>query len=90
VTQIFYNGQPSHGGDRTIFEVMTSTLPQGTLGSVASLCFVDRFMSFCTFSFGHCVVFLSSKYGFWLPLWYLQTLLIIYSLVSASAQNDDL
>ena len=27
VTQIFHNGQPSHGGDRKIFEVMTSTLP---------------------------------------------------------------
>ena len=27
----------------------------------------------CTFSFGHCVV-CSSIYGFWLPLWYLQTL----------------
>jgi hypothetical protein len=25
VTQIFHNGQPSHGGDRKIFEVMTST-----------------------------------------------------------------
>jgi len=25
VTQIFHNGQPSHGGDRTIYEVMTST-----------------------------------------------------------------
>ena len=37
VTQIFHNGQPSHGGERTIFEVMTSTLPKGTLGSVASL-----------------------------------------------------
>ena len=37
VTQIFHNGQPSHGGDRKIFEVMTSTLPKGTLGSVASL-----------------------------------------------------
>jgi hypothetical protein len=37
VTQIFHNGQPSHGGDRNIFEVMTSTLPKGTLGSVASL-----------------------------------------------------
>jgi hypothetical protein len=36
VTQIFHNGQPSHGGDRKIFEVMTSTLPKGTLGSVAS------------------------------------------------------
>jgi hypothetical protein len=37
VTQIFRNGQPSHGGDRKIFEVMTSNLPQGTLSSVASL-----------------------------------------------------
>jgi hypothetical protein len=37
VTQIFHNGQPNHGGDRKIFEVMTSTLPKGTLGSVASL-----------------------------------------------------
>ena len=37
VTQIFHNGQPSHGGDRKIFEVMTSTLPKGNLGSVASL-----------------------------------------------------
>jgi hypothetical protein len=37
VTQIFHNGQPSHDGDRKIFEVMTSTLPKGTLGSVASL-----------------------------------------------------
>ena len=37
VTQVFHNGQPSHGGDRKIFEVMTSTLPKGTLDSVASL-----------------------------------------------------
>jgi hypothetical protein len=36
VTQIFHNGQPSHDGDRKILEVMTSTLPKGTLGSVAS------------------------------------------------------
>ena len=25
VTRIFHNGQPSHGGDRKTFEVMTST-----------------------------------------------------------------
>jgi hypothetical protein len=25
VTQLFHNGQPSHDGDHTIFEVMTST-----------------------------------------------------------------
>jgi hypothetical protein len=36
-TDIKNNGQPSLGGDRKIFEVMTSTLPKGTLGSVASL-----------------------------------------------------
>jgi hypothetical protein len=39
------------------------------------VCFVDLCLSFCTFSFGHCVVCYSSIYGFWLPLWYLQTLL---------------
>ena len=38
-------------------------------------CFVDRCLSFCTFPFGHRVVCSSSIYGFWLPLWYLQTLL---------------
>ena len=37
MTQIFHNSQPSHGGNRNIFEVMTSTLSRGTLGSVASL-----------------------------------------------------
>ena len=37
VTQIFHNGQPRHGGNRNIFEVMTSTLPKGTIVSVASL-----------------------------------------------------
>jgi hypothetical protein len=31
------NGESSHGGDRKIIEVMTSTQPIGTLGSVASL-----------------------------------------------------
>jgi len=37
VTQIFHNGQPSHGGDRNTLEVRTSTEPIGTLDSVASL-----------------------------------------------------
>ena len=35
VTQIFHNGQPIHGGDRTTFEVMTSTYLRGIIGSVA-------------------------------------------------------
>jgi hypothetical protein len=42
---------------------------------VLYVCFGGRCLSFCTFSFGHCVVFSSSIYGFWLSLWYLQTLL---------------
>ena len=37
VTQKFHNGQPSHDGDRKMFELMTSALPKGTLGSVVSL-----------------------------------------------------
>jgi hypothetical protein len=37
--------------------------------------FVDRCLSCCTFSLSHCVVCSSSIYCFWLPLWYLQTLL---------------
>jgi hypothetical protein len=37
VIQIFHNVQPSHGGDHKMFEVMASTLPRGTIGSVASL-----------------------------------------------------
>ena len=39
---------------------------------VLNVCFVDRCLSLCTFSFGHCVV-CSSIYGLWLLLWYLQT-----------------
>ena len=46
-----------------------------TRSLVLYVCFVDRYLSFCAFSFGHCVVCSSSIYGFWLPLWYLQTLL---------------
>ena len=47
---------------------------RGTQILVLCVCFVDRCLSFCTFSFDHCVVCSSSIYGFWLPLWYLQTL----------------
>ena len=50
-----------------------------TRSLVLYVCFVDRCLSLCTFSFGHCVVCSSSIYGFWLPLWYLQTLLLVIS-----------
>ena len=45
---------------------------------VLCVCFVDRCLSFCTFSFGHCVVWSSLIYWFLLHLWYLQTLLITF------------
>jgi hypothetical protein len=35
------------------------------------LFFVDFCLSFCSFSFGHCVI-CPSIYGFWLPIWYLR------------------
>ena len=47
-----------------------------TRSLVLCVCFVDRCLLFCTFSFDHCVVCPSSIYGFWLPLWYLQTHLV--------------
>ena len=47
-----------------------------TRSLVFCVCFVDSYLSFCTLSFGHCVVCSSSICGFWLPLWYLQALLI--------------
>jgi hypothetical protein len=51
-----------------------------TRSLVLFVCFVDRCLSFCTFSFGHCVVCSSLIYRLWLPLWYLQTLLMFYML----------
>jgi hypothetical protein len=45
-----------------------------TWSLVLYVCFIDRCLSFCPFSFGHCVV-CPAIYEFWLPLWYLQTLL---------------
>ena len=43
---------------------------------VFCVCLLYRCLWFCPFSVGHCVVCSSSIHGFWLPLWYLQTLLI--------------
>ena len=55
---------------------------------VLYVCFVDRCLSFCTFSFGHCVVCSSSIYGFWLPLWYLQSPLDFGFCLSNCFVND--
>jgi len=48
-----------------------------TRALVLCVCFVDRCLSFNTFAFGHFVVCSSSLYKFWLPLWFLQTRLIV-------------
>jgi len=53
-----------------------------TRSLVLCVYFVDRCFSFCAFSFGHCLDCSSSIYGFWLPLWYLQ------SLLSSSVNQD--
>ena len=64
----------------TLSEHLSSPLVFSGVRVIRSLvlyvCFVDCCLSFSTFSFGHCVVYSSSIYGFWLPLWYLPTLLI--------------
>ena len=63
----------------TLPEHMSSSLVFSGVRVTRSLllyvCYVDRCLSFCTFSFGHGVICSSSIYRFWLPLWYLQTLL---------------
>ena len=62
-----------------------------TRSLVLYVSFVYRCLSFCTFSFGHCAVCSSSIYGFWLSLWYLQTLLGTgrwFSLVSSTNKTD--
>ena len=46
-----------------------------TWSLVLCVYFEDHCLSFFHFSFGHCVICPSSIYGFWLYLWYLQTLL---------------
>jgi hypothetical protein len=61
---------PEHLSSRPVFSGVRITR-----SLVLYVCFVDRCLSFCSFSFGHCVVCPSSIYGSWLPLWYLQTLL---------------
>ena len=58
----------------TINTVSHSSTVTQSLG--LCVCFVDRCLSCCPFSFGHCVFCSSSIYGFWLPLWYLQTFLL--------------
>ena len=45
-----------------------------TRSLVLCVCFLNNCVSFCPFAFSHRVVCPFSIYGFWLSLWYLQTL----------------
>ena len=65
---------PEHLSSPTVFSGV-----RVTRSLLLYVCFVDRCLSFCTFSFGHCVVCPFLIYGFCLPLWYLQTLLRLKS-----------
>ena len=68
---------PLAGPDRPILLEHLSSPPvfsgvRVTQSLVLCVCFVDLCLSFCSFSFDHCVVCSSSIYG--LPIWYLQIL----------------
>jgi hypothetical protein len=56
-----YRGLPEHLSSPPVFSGV-----HVTRFLVLYVCFVDRCLSFCTLSFGHCVVCSSSIYGFWL------------------------
>ena len=49
---------PEHPSSPSVFSGV-----RVTRSLVVCVCFVDRWLSFCTFSFGHCVVCSSSIYG---------------------------
>ena len=62
---------------------------RATRSLVLYVCFVDRCLSFCIFSFGHYFVSSSSIYGFLLPLWYLQTLLKVFGSNKTKGPKQD-
>jgi hypothetical protein len=55
-----------HTGVKHDFQVFSGV--RVTRSLVLYVCFVDRCLFFCTFSFGHCVVCSSSIYGLLLSL----------------------
>ena len=74
--KIYWHSAWSEKNQKTNASIRTATLPEHlssppvfsgvrvTRSLVLYVCFVDRCLSFCTFSFGHCVVCSSSIYGF--------------------------
>ena len=68
---------PEHMTSSSVFSGVTRSL-------VLYVCFVDRCLSFCTFSFGHCVLlrFTDSDYSFGIfKLFFIQSYLKSYFLV---------
>jgi hypothetical protein len=63
------NGKCFRSDDFNFTKETLGSAVRVTRSLVLYVCFVHRCLSFCTFSFGHCVV-CSSIYRFWLPLWY--------------------
>jgi len=59
-----------------------------TQSLVLCVCFLDRCFFFCPFSFGRYVVCSSLLFRFWLPLWYLQTLLCMFLLINNCYKID--
>ena len=72
-TSFFFVTLPEHLSSSPVFSGV-----RVTRSLVLYVCFVDCCLSFCTFYFGHCVVCSPLIYGFWLPLWYLQSLQFTY------------
>ena len=60
---------PEHLSSLSVFREVSVTR-----SLVLSAMFCRSLFVICPFSFGHCFV-CTSAYGFWLPLWYLQTIL---------------
>ena len=58
-----------------------------TRSLILYVCVVCRCLFVCAISFGHCVVCSHSICGFWLPLWYLQTLPTQYIILIRNSNN---
>jgi len=77
---------PEHINSPPVFSVVR------VIRSLVLFCFVDRCLSFCTFSFGQCVVCSSSIYGFWFHHWYIdeQTTKLYNYTAYLSTGNDNI
>jgi hypothetical protein len=73
----------SASGTRRVNLVTNPVINHERGKDLEDVCFLDCCLSFCTFSSGHCVGCSSAIYGFWFPLWCLQTILTSYITIIA-------